>query len=217
MTPPPLPPPLPHDPAPVAALSDVGALSAAPVLLVADDGWQDATPSPWRRYAARQVDVMLLGLLFWAAFGIVLAVASADLFDRFASSLLVENMIVSMIATNAIVVPFIAVLVGLLGSSPGKWLFGVRVIRRDGRHLGVADGLRRELAVWIKGFGMAVPLVSLFTLIASYRRLTEDGVTSWDDGEPWVVTHRPNGPLQVVLAIVGVAAIVGLRIVTMAL
>ena len=222
----PQPPPLPPSPsAPVfeseadrfvAAFVDRAgagdAVPGAPQLAVSDEGWQVTTPSPWRRYFARQLDVLVLGTLAWMCAAFVVASIDGRLFDRIFNPVVLENQIVSAFLTTLIVVPILAVVIGLTGTSPGKWLFGVRVTRRDGRPIGLADGLRRELAVYVKGFGLALPLVSLITLVMSYQHLTDRKVAAWDRDQLWVVTHRPDGALQVGLFVFGVVAMIAFRV-----
>lgn len=209
VAPPPLPPSL---PASLPAPRTVDEIPGAPRLEVSDEGWQVITPAPWRRYLARQLDIMLLGTLAWMCLAFVVAAISGELFDRLFAPEIVDNMIVSLLLTNVVVVPILAVVIGLTGTSPGKWVFGVRVTRRDGRPIGLVAGLRRELHVYVRGLGMAIPLVSLFTLVTSYTYLETNRVAAWDRGEPWVVTHRPDGTLQVVLFVIGLAVVVAARI-----
>jgi uncharacterized RDD family membrane protein YckC len=205
-----LPPPLPPFPPPPAVATPGGAIP--PPLEVADDGWQDTTPAPWRRYFARQFDTAVLGLVAWALVGIAAAFVAPQLFDTLLRPEVVENMFVSAALTYLLAMPVVAVLVGLTGSSPGKWLFGVRVTRRDGRPIGLADAAMREARVWIRGMGLALPLVSLITLGASYGYLEAHRVAPWDRGRDWVVTHRPHRALQKALFVLGVASVIALSV-----
>ena len=175
--------------------------------------WIDAKPHPWRRYFARAIDVVVVGGLTWAVIGIVFglvnpagAMAFFALFDGPGGRIL--DLILTLLAT----IPGTALMVGLTGLSVGKWLFGVKVVQRDGTTIGVLAALGREIEVFAMGFGLGVPLVSLFTLIGSYRRLIDDGHTAWDKPKDAIVLHRPMNALQVVLICLAIPFLIMARI-----
>lgn len=175
--------------------------------------WVDTKPHPWRRYFARGIDVVVVGGLTWAVIGIVFglvdptgAEAFFNLFNGPGGRIL--DLILTLLAT----IPGTALMVGLTGLSVGKWLFGIKVLRRDGTPIGVLASLWREANVFVAGFGAGVPFVSLFTLISSYRRLTDDGHTAWDEPKRVVVLHRPMNALQVILICLGIPFLIAARI-----
>ena len=79
------------------------------------------------------------------------------------------------------------------GTTPGKALLGVTLRNRNGSKLTFEQALARSFKVAIKGVGLAIPLVSLFTHITAYNRLTNTGVTSWDEEGRFEVHHQPVG------------------------
>jgi len=50
--------------------------------------------------------------------------------------------------------------------------------------------LKRSLVVWLRGLGLALPIISLITLIVAYNTLKNDGQTSWDRDFNISVLHR---------------------------
>lgn len=180
-----------------------------PALAVQDDGWQDATPHPWRRYFARMIDVTLLSAMMGFVLGVVLVAVSPRLHEAIFVKGIAANRLLDTLASLVLVIPANALLVGLFGTTPGKWSMGVRVTRRDGRPIGSGAALAREFEVWWRGFGCGIPLVSLATLIAGYTTLTRDGAATWDQGRPWLATYRPGGTAQVLFAIGGIALWIG--------
>ena len=64
--------------------------------------------------------------------------------------------------------------------------------------------MQRDIAVYLRGLGLAIPLVSLFTLWIAYSKLKETGSTSWDTDKNCVVWHRPSGPGQYLLNVIGI-------------
>lgn len=193
----------PVDPATIA--------QTAPPLAVEDDGWQDMQPAPWRRYFARMFDTGLLGLLIFMPLGTALAFLFPDVFSMlFESDGWLIASVMDVVATYLAALPVIALLIGLTGTTPGKWLAGVRITRRDGRPIGFSNALRREFNVWTRGMAFAIPVITLIPLFLAHNRLVREKATSWDAGEPWVVTHRPDGGLQkslFVLLLLGILAI----------
>ncbi|NEX92662.1 RDD family protein [Caulobacter sp. 17J65-9] len=172
------------------------------------DVWTDRKPHPWRRYFARLLDNLLVGSVLWLSIGTIgYAVApdaAAEVFGLFSGP---GGKLLDAVATVALMIPAHALMIGLTGSSPGKWIFGVRVLRQ-GKAIGVPAAFARELSVWGRGMGLGVPLVSLFTLVSSYTHLTENGATPWDQGQRNAVVHRPEGGVQTALTLIGVAAVV---------
>lgn len=189
------------------------AAPAMPALAVGDDGWQVTTPAPWRRYFGRMFDLTVLGALVWACIGFMVAFLDAPLYDRlFAEGSIVNNLVVSTILTCIVVLPVLAIIIGMTGSSPGKWLFGTRVTRRDGRPIGIMAALKRELDVLVRGLGLGIPLISLGTLLWSRSSLDDHGAAGWDRHKPWVVTHREKGSVQTLLFVVGLLAWIAVRV-----
>ncbi|QBG85416.1 RDD family protein [Xanthomonas oryzae] len=178
----------------------------APVLHVYADGWQDIRAHPWRRYFARSFDTFALGLLMWFSIGIVVGTVSPPLYSALVAPVS-SKVLLSGILTSLLLMPMLAIWIGLCGTTPGKWLFGVRVLRADGYALGFADALRREGRVFVFGMGLCVPLISMMTQLFALVKLINAGKTSWDLKAGWVVTHRPTGRWQITLYVVaGISA-----------
>jgi uncharacterized RDD family membrane protein YckC len=173
-----------------------------PRLPVEDDGWQQTVPAPWRRLFGRTFDIALFGSIG----GMVLASTTAAYFPRAYDAVFAERTgmlvggLVSTAVFYAMVVAGSGLLLGLTGTTPGKWLFGTRVTRPDGRPIGILAALRRELAVLVTGQGLGVPVVALVANFFAYSTLKSEGVSSWDSMERWVVTHRPWGSVQMALS-----------------
>lgn len=173
----------------------------APVLHVYADGWQDIRAHPWRRCFARSFDTLALGLLLWFSIGIVVGTVSPPLYSALVAPVS-SKALLSGILTSLFLMPMLAIWIGLCGTTPGKWLFGIRVLRADGYALGFADALRREGRVFVLGMGLCVPLISMMTQLFALVKLINAGKTSWDLKAGWVVTHRPTGSWQITLYVV---------------
>ena len=76
------------------------------------------------------------------------------------------------------------------GTTPGKALLKIRLRNSDGSKLSYTDALSRSFDVFFKGVGIGIPIVQLITLIFAYNRLTKKGITSWDEGGNFKVSHQ---------------------------
>jgi hypothetical protein len=88
-------------------------------------------------------------------------------------------------------------------------------VARNGQPIGFWAALKREVDVYVKGWGLGVPVVSLVTLIRSFVRLKGEKVTAWDERGAFEITHRPasiGSAVGMCLAILGfvIVAAVGL-------
>jgi hypothetical protein len=81
----------------------------------------------------------------------------------------------------------------LFGTTPAKWLFGIRVAHADGNVLSFSESLNRSFLVFVQGVGLGIPFVALFTQLFAYRRLTKTGTTLWDTSSSAVVLHKKWG------------------------
>ncbi|SKC69744.1 RDD family protein [Paraburkholderia hospita] len=134
---------------------------------------------PWRRFFARTLDVYVWVLVV----GFVVGILNA----RFGWSLLqFKGMSSSAQDTLAgvLFIPFALVcdvmVYASFGNTIGKGLLGVKVQTLDGSPLPARTYALRTVDVWIRGLGLGIPIVALFTEIAAYRALANGGRTSWD-------------------------------------
>lgn len=107
-----------------------------------------------------------------------------------------------------------ALLLSTWGNTPGKWLLKTTLRDSAGQKLAFHSGLRRSFSVWWKGLGLGLPIVAAITNILAYRKLTKEGVTSWDRQGGYLVTHEKIGPVRIVLGIlwlIGVMLLIGFR------
>ena len=149
---------------------------------------------PWRRFWARTVDLIFLGL------GIVfiLTVIFSVLFPVNAEKLLkvYENPILAGLIIYFLWVPVEAAFLALTGTTPSKWIFGIRILKNTGGKLSYSEALKRTLSVWVQGEGMGIPIATLFTRLFAYRRLTKTGTTLWDTYAGSIVTHKKWGVIR---------------------
>lgn len=156
-------------------------------------GWTETKAHPWRRYFARAADNLVVGGISWILIGAIGGIVAPEAMERLFQLLAGPggNILAGMLTLFS-AIPGNAVMIGLTGLTPGKWVFGVRVLR-EGRPIGVAAAFSREFEVWWKGLGCGAPFVSLMTLWTAYERLTNtERNAAWDQRQANTVVHRPE-------------------------
>ena len=163
-------------------------------------GWTPFPIAPWRRYFARMFDITIIGFISFFLILLVIGIFATSQFEILFD--LIENqsdLFINIFGGIVIVLfslPITGLLIGLTGYSPGKWLFGVRVVSRNGKPIGVITALKRELNMWIVGLGLGIFVVTFITQFVAYQRLTKKKATEWDEKVGTVVLHRPSGESQ---------------------
>ena len=159
---------------------------------------------PWRRYFARMIDASTLDLPVLALLATGLYVITPERSGWFTKA--VGNEFLAGLIFIAAGIPVEALLLSGLGTTPGKWLFGVSVRRVGGGRLGFVQAMGRAISVFVQGMGFGIPIVSIFTLVSAHQRLQKTGSTLWDAATDSVVSHVAWGPWRWVFAVLAVLA-----------
>jgi uncharacterized RDD family membrane protein YckC len=183
---------------------------------LAGDAWSDLTPHPVRRWIARWFD------FYVTTAGVFIALATPwGLFrsgDARFVPLAIAGVLYVLTPVRGLVTALLnAAMLSATSTTPGKWLCGVRIVRKDGGRMSFGLALRRELAVWVLGCGCYIPLVVLLAMGWSFSRLSEAEATGWDEARALVALQRPNTGRQFALSLLAfaMAAIVVLTIVAL--
>ena len=160
---------------------------------------------PWRRLFARTVDTCTAGfalfLLLIFTFGVMMPNQAAG----FAKA--IENPIIAGVVLYLIWLPAEALFLSMFGTTPAKWLFGIRVAQPSGDLLSFSEALNRSFLVFVQGAGLGIPLVALFTQLFAYRRLTTTGTTLWDASANAVVLHKKWGVFRALVCTAAVLVV----------
>jgi uncharacterized RDD family membrane protein YckC len=142
---------------------------------------------PWVRYFARITDITILSCAALSA----LTLISGEL-----STL-------QQISLNFLIGLSWAILESLLliavGTTPGKWLFGITLVSKNGGDLTPTQAFNRSVMVWIFGTGLFLPILSLVTTIFSYINLNSLGTTRWDLANDTRIIHEEIGWQRIVM------------------
>lgn len=149
---------------------------------------------PWRRFFARQLDLLLARA---ACTGAAVASGSADVW------LFLQPTTALLILSPALLILAEAAFLTAVGTTPGKAALGLRVLASDGSRLAFPAALKRSFLAWTgSGFGLPpVYLIPLLQWILSYRFLEKYRDTLWDRAAQSRVTASPPHPLGIATAI----------------
>jgi uncharacterized RDD family membrane protein YckC len=146
---------------------------------------------PWRRYFARMIDLYIFILVFFFFLGI----AFPELFAADRTSERQNEYLYAFIGVAAYSI-FETFCLNVFGTTFGKLIYGIRLASKVDDQIAFAVALKRSLAVWARGMGLGIPIVTLVTLIVAYRTLLKDGQTTWDRDFNLVVRHRELSVLR---------------------
>ena len=160
---------------------------------------------PWRRLFARTVDICTAGFLLLLLLIFALSATMPEQAAGFAKA--IENPIIAGVVLYLVWVPAESVFLSLFGTTPAKWLFGIRVAHPSGALLSFPEALNRSFLVFLQGVGLGIPFVALFTQLFAYRRLTKTGTTLWDTSAGAVVLHKKWGVVRALVCTAAVFAV----------
>jgi hypothetical protein len=208
---PPVPPFPPVDPLPGNPLPEVGAPQAGAVVIEA----AARTVHPFRRFWARVFDYGIVTVIVSYATGYhppqpvegeAFLESWARLMEAAASpeaELYARTLLYAMLGWHAVE----AVLIYLIGTTPGKALFGIRVSNDEDGRLSPRISFARSYYVYAAGMGFYLPFLMLIGMVFGLIRLLASGRCLWDHHLGSRVEHAPLGIVRIVLAIFAVFAL----------
>jgi uncharacterized RDD family membrane protein YckC len=171
----------------------------------------DLEPHPWRRFAARVIDVGIFGTLAVSLAAIV-AITIFPLLEIWLAAPGLASWFILDPLGWILAAPLSALAIATWRTTPGKLLFGIRVIAADGGRLTFAAALKRELVLLWWGIGVGIPLLAFAMAIRSYTELEGEGESKWDSGTGNAVAARAVEGWQRLGVIVGTALFLTIRI-----
>jgi uncharacterized RDD family membrane protein YckC len=171
----------------------------------------------WARWIARSIDaLLLLGLSYGAWYvigfywhtGIGFGWVAPESLDWALSPTLTMRIADAAMFTGLLLLiePFF---IGIGGTTPGKWLMGVRIVRADGRNLGYFGALARSVLVVTLGLALYIPIAGLVAMLLQFMRVSNGRLAAWDEILDCRVIHVERPPM---LWMALIATIVGARV-----
>lgn len=132
---------------------------------------QRVVAHPWKRYFARYIDSWFFVLVIEFLIVVVFRVRPfRDLVD-FLNIFWIRYLLW---------IPVEAVLIHYFRTTPGKWLFGIRIESINGGPLDISNGMHRAWDVLRYGYGFNLPIYSYWRHYRSYKDYTDFGYAQWD-------------------------------------
>lgn len=142
-----------------------------------------ASTHPWRRYFARVFDFSWM-----CTVAVALAVASHFKWQFEMSN--AEYRVLSSIIVLGLWCAIEPVALTAFGTTPGKWLWGVKVVPKGTWAPGYGTYFERSSRVLGQGMCLGIPPFSFIAMLLSYRRLKKTGSTYWDQRLEIEVRHQ---------------------------
>lgn len=181
----------------------------------------NANVHPFLRFWARFFDFLMLNLFVWFVFEPPqIPMVPGDIaglldFLRHLNELIPqeEQIRITMIQGGSIFAwNFIeALLISSFGTTPGKWLFGIKVTQKKGGRLNYMEALNRSMFVWILGIGIGIAFLQIVAMAIALLYLLSKGETFWDRLLNTQVDHRPLGLGRIILAIAAYLVLLSLQ------
>lgn len=141
--------------------------------------------NPWPRYWARWLDLTI----FTLPIGVVV-----DLYGHVSERWGLVGYVLTVVA---LWMACETILLRALGTTPGKWICGLRVQKVEGTRPNFGDAARRSFGLWWRGIGFGIPIILLGEAYAAYRELGRTGSVAWDrNAGTRVVQKKHMGPLR---------------------
>lgn len=145
---------------------------------------------PWARFTARMIDIWIWQAIIGISIGIWALFYNHSLYEFISS----EN---NSYGVGVILLPFVGaaliIQMAVFGTTIGKAIVGIRVETLYYDHP-LKFHFNRELAVWVVGLAMGMPIINLFTMGRQASRVGDRKPATYDVERARVVStsKRPN-------------------------
>lgn len=138
--------------------------------------------NPWPRLWARLIDIVIGAVVLGFSIGFVLSCFFGSEFARKIIGFSPALFNAAMLPLTGIALAFCAT---ACGNTPGKALLGLKARSLAGRDQ-LSFYLLREMKVWLIGFALGIPIISLFTQVFQYVRVRKGKSASYDENMAFV-------------------------------
>ena len=129
--------------------------------------------NPWRRFFARTFDLALYGIFIT---GVELLIFRMDTTGNLFAGY------IELFLACLIMLVMEPLMLSTIGTTPGKWIFGLVLRNPDGEKVTFSKGFRRTFGVFSEGLGYSIPIYNLVREYKSYQICDQGEELSWDDG-----------------------------------
>ena len=175
---------------------------------------EDYKAKPILRFLARSIDSIIYGGIITVLFSIyffILGFLGGDInfMDNIHKYVIYVIYIILYIIVETIVLT-------TFQTTAGKKFLNISIKKIDNSQILFKNSLKRTVLVWIRGLGLAIPLVSFVTHLVAYGNLSTDNYTSWDKDSNFKVINNSVETWRIavasIIAIIAIAIMVYLKL-----
>jgi DNA-binding transcriptional MerR regulator len=144
------------------------------------DRWEPEV-HPWYRLFARELDAIVYVLII-----VLIAYRFYGMFPLSGW----KNWLFGTLTGQLLCLFLEPLLLSVFRTTPGKWAFGIRVCREDGKKLSYREAIDRTWDVLCYGVGFYIPIYGWVKEWENYKRYLADGEVSWDKGISYTFRRR---------------------------
>ena len=133
---------------------------------------------PWYRFFARGIDLALYGVV-WSAL-LTFYLRWYPMGGRYDLGAEVGAQIWSAVIGMVLCLFLEPLFLACLGTTPGKWIFGIRLTKEGGGSLTYREGFDRTWEVLSRGMGFQIPIYGWVKEWDHYEDYQENGFVEWD-------------------------------------
>jgi uncharacterized RDD family membrane protein YckC len=124
---------------------------------------------PWRRFFSRLVEISITGFSLMFTFTFFFSAIIPKKVEELSEAM--ENPIIASFVLYTILCPTEAIMLSLFGTTPAKWLFGMRIENQSGKLLSFSKALHRSFRVCVQGVFFSIPFITLIPQLLSYTKV----------------------------------------------
>jgi uncharacterized RDD family membrane protein YckC len=185
---------------------------------VPTSGWRAfclaAHPQAWRRFWARLIDVGMARICLEVA--ALLLLLTTGFWPPY-QTLPIVGFVGTFVVWVIFLLVYEAFMLSVFGTTVGKLIFRIRVLRRDGSCLSFAEAFwRANHAIGSGMFYLIVfPGLTFWAFYRAYKQLVLRGCAPWDSDTEYVVRCRPVfAPVYAFGVILAISAILGYAVIS---
>lgn len=136
-------------------------------------------PHPWRRFFARYLDYQIISAFFSALLIVILRIRPFP----------TNYLDILGYASNFIAIPILATMLHYWGTTPGKWVMGIRLESIQGGKLSGGEALYREGKIVLYGLGLFIPILNVWREYRAYQSEIKGEPQVWNEDTEIIYTQ----------------------------
>lgn len=167
------------------------------------DNWETTPPRIFRRLFSQLLDLVFFSAIVGFVGGVVLAFVASNPSEAMAKvNVLYADLLWQQVINLFFVVSglFLSALsLNLTGSTPGAYIFGLRILKKDYSLMSYGKALKRQFLMLLWGCGLMIPVVVLVMPIVAFFKIRKHGYAVWDKKAETICIYKKSSKLAIVM------------------